>query len=92
PDMPTSAWPEAVRAVEPDTAVVSFTDGLFEGRTGPGTRLGESGLLDLARHHNDLAGPDFVRTLVEKVAELAAPAGGLSDDLAVLHLAWEKKS
>lgn len=88
-DVPASAWPEAVLSTEPDTSVVACTDGLFEGRTGPRSRLGEHGLLDLARRHNDLAGPAFIDTLVDEVTALAATAGGLSDDLAVLHLAWE---
>ncbi|MEV0848284.1 SpoIIE family protein phosphatase [Streptomyces sp. NPDC049954] len=89
-DVDADAWPEAALSTDPRTAVVACTDGLFEGRTGPRTRLGESGLLDLARRHNGRGGQDFVDTVVEEVTALAAPAGGLSDDLAVLHLAWER--
>ncbi|MET9479315.1 SpoIIE family protein phosphatase [Streptomyces sp. NPDC006638] len=68
--------------------VVVFTDGLFEGRTGPSSRLGEDGLLALARKHGTLPAHAFVDALVDEAAEGAAPYGGLADDVAVLHLGW----
>ncbi|HEY2579028.1 MAG TPA: SpoIIE family protein phosphatase [Streptosporangiaceae bacterium] len=71
------------------TSLVLFTDGLFEGRTGPGSeRLGEDGLLALARELAALAPPAFVDGLIERVQEAAMPYGGLTDDVAVVHLGW----
>ncbi|MGW0249730.1 PP2C family protein-serine/threonine phosphatase [Nocardia goodfellowii] len=70
--------------------LVLFTDGLFEGRIGPGSeRLGEEGLLELARPLADRAPEDFVDELVDRV-ELAT--GGWDDDLAVMYLHWTTRS
>lgn len=82
-------WTEAVLPLPPDGSVVLFTDGLFEGRTSPTTRLGEDGLLELARLHGELPAQAFVDALVEGAARGAAPYGGLADDVAVLHLGWD---
>nr|MDT0525788.1 SpoIIE family protein phosphatase [Streptomyces sp. DSM 41633] len=68
--------------------LVLFTDGLFEGRNGPESRLGEDGLLAMAQAHAQLPGRRFVDALVAGAAEGAAPYGGLADDVAVLHLGW----
>ncbi|WP_077964352.1 PP2C family protein-serine/threonine phosphatase [Streptomyces tsukubensis] len=87
-----SAWPEAVLPMGPGTTVTACTDGLFEWRTSPTTRLGESGLLQLARRHAALPGQQFVDTLVDEVTVAATPHGGLADDLAVLQLSWENAS
>lgn len=65
--------------------VVLFTDGLYEGRTAGG-RLGEEGLLRLAGRLAHLEAQTFVDTLVRGVSLLAAPFGGLRDDVAVFHL------
>lgn len=72
----------------PDSELVLFTDGLFEGRTGPQTRLGEEGLLEMAARHGSLEPRAFVDTLVAEATERASPYGGLADDVAVLHLGW----
>jgi hypothetical protein len=64
-----------------------LTDGLFEGYSGSGNeRLGENGLLTLARAHADLPGPAFVDALIDGAQELAHPRGGLTDDIAVLRV------
>ncbi|MFD3514479.1 PP2C family protein-serine/threonine phosphatase [Streptomyces sp. NPDC058657] len=84
----TGSWPETDLPLEPGTGIVVFTDGLFEGLTGPRTRLGENGLLALAREYQALPAPQFVQALVHAAAQAAAPHGGLADDIAVLHLAW----
>ncbi|GHA40353.1 fused response regulator/phosphatase [Streptomyces spiroverticillatus] len=84
----TGAWPETDLPLEPGTGIVVFTDGLFEGLTGPRTRLGENGLLRLARQYESLPAREFVQALVRSAAAAAAPHGGLADDIAVLHLAW----
>ena len=61
-------WPEG-------TALVLLTDGLFEGHSGRGNeRLGEEGLLELARSHAALPGPEFVDALINEAAQRRASA------------------
>ncbi|MER6677847.1 fused response regulator/phosphatase [Streptomyces sp. NPDC000983] len=81
-------WPVAELALPDDDAgLVLFTDGLFEGRIGPGReRLGEEGLLELARSLATLPAEAFVDGLIGRAEELAEAYGGLADDVAVLHL------
>lgn len=81
-------WPVTDLELAPGAGLVLFTDGLFEGRTGPHTRLGEEGLLDMARGRAHLAARPFIDALVAGASEAAAPHGGLADDVAVLHLGW----
>ncbi|MFJ9714272.1 PP2C family protein-serine/threonine phosphatase [Streptomyces sp. NPDC101234] len=81
-------WTRTDVSLSPCDSVVLFTDGLFEGRTGPSTRLGEDGLLRLALQHGHLPGQEFIDALVHGVVSMAAPFGGLADDVAVLHLGW----
>ncbi|MGD9619380.1 MAG: PP2C family protein-serine/threonine phosphatase [Mycolicibacterium sp.] len=67
--------------------LVLLTDGMFEGHTGRGNqRLGEAGLLDLARSLAALPGRDFVDALVDAVEERAQPYGGITDDIAVVRV------
>ncbi len=82
-------WTETDLALSPHDRVVLFTDGLFEGRITPSTRLGEDGLLQLALQSAHLPGQEFVDALVQGAARKAAPFGGLVDDVAVLHLGWK---
>ncbi|MFJ6697668.1 PP2C family protein-serine/threonine phosphatase [Streptomyces sp. NPDC091272] len=84
----TGTWPQTDLLLERGTGVVVFTDGLFEGLTGPRTRLGENGLLRLAKEYGALPAEQFVQALVQAATVAAAPHGGLADDIAVLHLAW----
>ncbi|MFE3903538.1 PP2C family protein-serine/threonine phosphatase [Streptomyces sp. NPDC059153] len=81
-------WSASELSLPGDGRIVLFTDGLFEGRTGPGSRLGEDGLLAMARRHGAMAARAFVDTLVDEAAGAASPYGGLADDVAVLHLGW----
>ncbi|THA35219.1 response regulator [Streptomyces sp. A1277] len=81
-------WPVTDLELTPGAGLVLFTDGLFEGRTGPRTRLGEEGLLDMARSRAQLAARPFIDALVAGASEAATPHGGLADDVAVLHLGW----
>lgn len=84
-----SDWPVTEIPVEPSGAVMLFTDGLIEGRTGPGSqRLDEQGLLDIARRNTHLPADPFVDALIHTAQNLAADWGGLADDVAVLHLEW----
>lgn len=81
-------WPTVDIPLSPGASLVLFTDGLFEGRDGPESRLGEEGLLAMAEANGHLPASAFVDALVAGAAEGAAPYGGLADDVAVLHLGW----
>ena len=85
-----TSWPEQVLALPPAAGLVLFTDGLFEGRVGPDSeRLGEEGLLAMARDLAVLPPPGFVDTLLDTTEAAAAPYGGLADDVAIVHLGWK---
>ncbi|WP_229821333.1 MULTISPECIES: PP2C family protein-serine/threonine phosphatase [Streptomyces] len=82
-------WPEEELTVAAGGALVLFTDGLFEGHIGRGReRLGEEGLLRLAREVAGLPPEAFVDELIERAEAHAESQGGLDDDVAVLHLRW----
>uniref|UniRef100_UPI0038CD30BE PP2C family protein-serine/threonine phosphatase n=1 Tax=Streptomyces carminius TaxID=2665496 RepID=UPI0038CD30BE len=83
-----SHWVESTLPLPADAAVVLFTDGLFEGRVQPDRRLGEEGLLELARRHAALPARAFVDALVDEATAAAAAYGGLADDVAVVQLGW----
>jgi serine phosphatase RsbU (regulator of sigma subunit) len=82
-----SGWPLNELELPKDHALLLLTDGLFEGHSGPGNeRLGEDGLLELARPLARLPGPEFVTALVDGAESRAAAHGGLSDDIAVVRV------
>ena len=82
-------WRDQEMALPPGASLVLFTDGLFEGRTGPGSeRLGEEGLLAAARELAGRSPAAFVDGLIERIEIETAPYGGLADDVAVVHLGW----
>ena len=84
------SWPEEDLPLPADSGLVLFTDGLFEGRVGPGNqRLGEEGLLAMARGLAMLPPSGFVDTLLDTAEAAAAPYGGLADDVAIVHLGWK---
>jgi serine phosphatase RsbU (regulator of sigma subunit) len=84
-------WPESVLDLPADSALTLFTDGLFEGCVNAERdRLGESGLLALARSVASGEPDEFLDTLIDRVEGLAAPAGGLDDDVAILYLYWRR--
>lgn len=67
--------------------LVLLTDGLFEGHSGRGnTRLGEDGLLELARSLAHLPGPEFVDALIHGAEDMARSHGGITDDIAVVRV------
>jgi serine phosphatase RsbU (regulator of sigma subunit) len=81
-------WPQSELELPVGHGLLLLTDGLFEGYCGSGNaRLGEDGLLALARSHADLAGPAFVDALIDSTEQLALPRGGLTDDIAVVRVA-----
>lgn len=82
-------WPTAEVDLASGAGLMLFTDGLFEGRVGSnGDRLGEAGLLAVAKAVPSARPEVFVDDLIGRVEELAAAAGGLDDDLAILYMCW----
>lgn len=80
-------WPLHEMDLPAGHGLLLLTDGLFEGYAGQGARrLGEEGLLELARSHADRPGPEFVDALIDGAQRLAQPQGGLTDDIAVLRV------
>ena len=80
-------WPINDLELPEDHALLLLTDGLFEGHAGPGNeRLGEDGLLELARSLAALPGQEFVTALVDGAEKRAEAHGGLSDDIAVVRV------
>ncbi|MDG3013778.1 PP2C family protein-serine/threonine phosphatase [Speluncibacter jeojiensis] len=71
-------------------SLVLFTDGLFEGLISPTERLGEDGLLDYARTRGTASADGFVDALISHAERLAGEYGGLTDDVAVVHVQWTK--
>ena len=80
-------WPQHELELPVGQGLLLLTDGLFEGYSGSGNaRLGEDGLLALARSYASLPGPGFVDALIDGAEKLAQPRGGLTDDIAVLRV------
>jgi CheY-like chemotaxis protein len=80
-------WPLNVLELPEGHGCLLLTDGLFEGHSGDGNeRLGETGLLDLARSLATLPGPEFVTALIDGAEQRAEAHGGLSDDIAVVRV------
>lgn len=80
-------WPQCELDLPTDAGLLLLTDGLYEGYAGHGReRLGEDGLLALARQHASRPGPDFVDALIDGAQERALSFGGLTDDIAVLRV------
>ncbi|MQY29529.1 hypothetical protein NRB56_51200 [Nocardia sp. RB56] len=86
-----TTWPETTLVLPEDAALTLFTDGLFEGFVDESRdRLGEEGLLALARTVGSVGPDEFLDTLIDRVEGLAATAGGLDDDVALLYLYWQR--
>lgn len=80
-------WPLTELELATDHGLLLLTDGLFEGHAGAGNeRLGEDGLLELARSHTGLSGAAFVEALIGGAEERAGMHGGLSDDIAIVRV------
>jgi serine phosphatase RsbU (regulator of sigma subunit) len=68
-------------------ALLLYTDGLIEGRIGPGpARLGEQGLVEMVRSELARGQHGLVAALVERAEELNG--GPLLDDVAALLVQW----
>ncbi|MFE7776362.1 PP2C family protein-serine/threonine phosphatase [Streptomyces sp. NPDC057445] len=84
-------WREDCLDLPAAGSLALFTDGLFEGRiSDDGRRLGEEGLLALAESHAALSAEEFVTALISETHALSAGHGGHSDDVALLHLEWDR--
>lgn len=80
-------WPVHEVPLAAGVGLMMFTDGLFESHAGPGDgRLGEEGLLRLARTVTAATPADFVDGLIGRVEALAEEHGGFADDVAVTYL------
>lgn len=74
------------------SGLMLFTDGLFEGHTDASQdRLGEDGLLELARTVTVTEPAVFVDELIRRAEALAEAHGGLEDDVAVMYLQWNHR-
>jgi serine phosphatase RsbU (regulator of sigma subunit) len=82
-------WPETALTLPPAGALLLYTDGLIEGRSNAnGARLGSEGLLGLIAGSRPAEPAEFLDGLIDTVQGLNA--GRHEDDLAVLHLAWQR--
>jgi serine phosphatase RsbU (regulator of sigma subunit) len=80
-------WPQYAMELPEGGGLVLLTDGLFEAHSGRGAeRLGENGLLELARPLAALPGAAFVDALIDHAEARAQTHGGFSDDVAVVRV------
>jgi len=80
-------WPANKVEMPYGAGLVLLTDGLFEAYSGIGNeRIGEDGLLELARSLAHLPGAEFVDALINAVEKAAQPRGGITDDIAVVRV------
>ncbi|UDY22850.1 PP2C family protein-serine/threonine phosphatase [Nocardioides sp. Kera G14] len=88
-----ATWPVHELTLPEDGELLLVTDGLLEGRISDdnGERLGEEGLLTVARELEGADPEEFVDALIARTQELSEPYGGLDDDLAVVHLTWRDR-
>jgi serine phosphatase RsbU (regulator of sigma subunit) len=83
-------WPAIPVALGPAWAFMLYTDGLIEGKAGPGREiLGPEGLVELiaeARRASGPGGPDFASSLPDTLVKQVERLNGqpLADDIAVL--------
>jgi serine phosphatase RsbU (regulator of sigma subunit) len=80
-------WHQHELEVPAGAGLLLLTDGLFEGHSGQGNeRLGEDGLIALARSLVTLPGREFVAALIDSAEDLALSHGGITDDIAVVRI------
>lgn len=80
-------WPVNHLELPQGHGLLLLTDGLFEGHAGRGEeRLGEEGLLELARSLAALPGSAFVEALINEAESRARTHGDLTDDIAVVRV------
>ncbi|HVQ52193.1 MAG TPA: fused response regulator/phosphatase [Mycobacterium sp.] len=80
-------WPVSELELPEGHGLLLLTDGLFEGHSGRGNeRLGEAGLLEVARSMAALPSRAFVDGLIGEAEARARTHGGLTDDIAVVRV------
>ncbi len=80
-------WTQQEVELSDGDGLLLLTDGLFEGHSGVADeRLGEDGLLELARSMATLDGRAFVDALIDGAEDRARSHGGLTDDIAVVRV------
>jgi serine phosphatase RsbU (regulator of sigma subunit) len=80
-------WHQHELELPAGAGLLLLTDGLFEGHSGRGNeRLGEDGLIALARSLVTLPGREFVAALIDGAEDLASSHGGITDDIAVVRI------
>jgi serine phosphatase RsbU (regulator of sigma subunit) len=87
--LPPGAWRGRRIRLPPQWRLLFYTDGLVEGRRGPGLGqvLGVPGLLEFAQHSRELEpSAAVVDDLLDRVA--SAHGGAMPDDVAVVALQW----
>ncbi|MFI6288043.1 PP2C family protein-serine/threonine phosphatase [Streptomyces sp. NPDC051018] len=92
--LPRARWPRRQVELGGAWGLLMYTDGLIEGRTGPGEkqRLGQEGMLEMINRQL-AAGLDGEALLESAVAEVRELNGGeLTDDLAVLLLSRARRN
>ncbi|MFF0202405.1 PP2C family protein-serine/threonine phosphatase [Streptomyces sp. NPDC005017] len=85
--LPGARWPRMQVELGAEWSLMLYTDGLIEGRVGPGLeRLGQDGMVEMVRRQlaEGLRGEELLRAAVHEVRELNG--GELTDDVAVLLL------
>jgi serine phosphatase RsbU (regulator of sigma subunit) len=85
--LPGARWPRMQVELGREWSLMLYTDGLIEGRVGPGLeRLGQDGMVSMVRRQlaEGLRGEALLRAAVNEVRELNG--GELTDDVAVLLL------
>ncbi|MEU9730870.1 SpoIIE family protein phosphatase [Streptomyces sp. NPDC048002] len=85
--LPGARWPRMQVELGAEWSLMLYTDGLIEGRIGPGReRLGQDGMVSMVRRQlaEGLRGEALLRSAVAEVRDLNG--GELTDDVAVLLL------
>ncbi|MEW1722772.1 SpoIIE family protein phosphatase [Streptomyces sp. NPDC093109] len=86
--LPGARWPRRQVELGGSWSLMMYTDGLIEGRVGPGAtqRLGQEGMVEMVNGHlaDGLSGDDLLEAAVARARELNG--GELTDDVAVLLL------
>ncbi|MEU3184635.1 SpoIIE family protein phosphatase [Streptomyces sp. NPDC006923] len=86
--LPRARWPRHQVELGGSWSLMMYTDGMIEGRVGPGSsqRLGQEGMVEMINQQlaRGLAGDDLLEAAVTQVRELNG--GELTDDVAVLLL------
>ncbi|MFJ9032042.1 PP2C family protein-serine/threonine phosphatase [Streptomyces sp. NPDC102274] len=86
--LPRARWPRRQVELGGSWSLMMYTDGLIEGRIGPGAkqRLGQEGMVEMINRQlaEGLSGDDLLEAAVARARELNG--GELTDDVAVLLL------